>query len=293
MTHFMTKRLFFRFMMMVTLLVVLFTVSRCAAEIVVPSISTDFVYKADILSIDNFHDESRGKFLGEQLSKTIFSYTLAGKTGGVYLLNNIFDVKTLSGKPIFNTTRIYAVDRAGRHVPGHGDKDRTGYLFGPRNLKSEQPFTYWHINYDEPARMKFKSQETINDLVVYRYEADYHADQTSDLAHLPGVGVEHGINLDINLKLWIEPMTGRMIKYEDSATAYYYNLTTNERIHPWNQFSNRLTASSIAEQVDIAKTAKHKILMIRWGVPAVLVFVGLIAAHFVNRRTYLKKGRKA
>jgi hypothetical protein len=232
---------------------------------------SDFSYEAEIFSVDNFYDETAGDFGGDQISVTQFSYNAAGKRDGVLEIQNVFDVRTPSGDPIFAVERVYGVNLAtGKHVPGYGDKDREGYVFAPKNLKEGQPFSYWHINYDGPAKMSFVGKESILGLVVYRYESRYEdvdIDQTAELGFLPGVGQSRGVNLDPYLRLWVEPKTGRMVKYEDDTTAYYYDLATKQRIHPWNKFNNRYTQSSIAEQVRLAKKDMQRQTIARMAVP--------------------------
>lgn len=248
---------------------------------------SDFSYKADIFSLDNFYDEERQSFQGEQISYTKFSYDTVRVEDGILIVKNIFDVRTPSANPIFGVERSYGIDpRTGAHVPGYGDKDRQGYLFAPRNL-NKQPYTYWHINYDSPAHLVFKGEEELFGLIVYRYETYYHADQTANLGHLPGVPEERGVNLDINLHVWVEPETGRLIKYEDNTIAYYYNITTGERIHPWNKFNNVYRDSSVVEQVTIAKAEKQNIFLIERATP--LVFLIASGGFFMISRKARRK----
>jgi hypothetical protein len=254
-------------------------------------ISPDFSYEAEIFSVDNFYDETISDFGGDQISVTRFSYNTIGQRNGVLEIQNVFDVRTPSGDPIFAVERVYGVDpRTGEHVSGHGDKDRQGYLFAPKNLKEGQPFAYWHINYDGPAEMVFVGKESILGLVVYRYESRYEGvniDQTDNLTFLPGVGQSRGVNLDPYLRVWVEPKTGHMIKYEDDTIAYYYDLSTKQRIHPWNKFNNRYTQSSIAEQVRLAKKDIQHQIIVRTIVPisfGALFLVALFGALLLRAK---------
>src|SRR5688572_15802573 len=213
-----------------------------------PIIPDDFSYSANILSYDNLFDERKNDFTGEILSKTKYSYRVEKKEGNVLTIRNIFNVE-----------RLYGIDqRTGKHVQGYGDKDRDGYLFAPKDAGKE--FTYWHINYDTPAHMKLVGQEVIEGLHVNRYECNYHADQTKNLTFLPGVPENRGIDLDINLQLWLEPTTGFLVKYEDNTTAWYYDMHTKKRLHPWNRFHNTFEETSISRQVQTALLARETIL---------------------------------
>ncbi len=220
----------------------------------------DFSYEADVVSLDNFYDEAKQQYSGEKRSVTKFSYEVTGIKDGMLAVKNVFDVRKITGEKIFAVERLYGIDpKTGQHVAGYGDRERDGYLFAPKNLIKGEPFTYWHINYDGPAHMTFVREENLLGLQVYRYETDYKGvriDQTKNLTNLPGVGVTRGIELEPRLQIWVEPVTGRMVKYEDNTVAYYYDLKTGARQNPWNHFSNKYTSESVIEQVGIAKKEK-------------------------------------
>lgn len=245
-------------------------------------IPDDFTYKASVFSIDNFYDETLQNFTGDTVSNTIFGYGVVGKKDRILLIRNYFSVRKFSGDKIIEMQRWYGIDQKnGKHVLGYGDRDREGYLFAPRHLQLGQGFTYWHINYNTPAEMEFQDVEFIKGLTVYRYATYYHADQTEDLNHLPKVPETRGVNLDINLKLWIEPVTGRMIKYEDETIAYYYNISTGERLYLWNKFHNQFNEISIDEQVKTATWEKRKLWVIEKVIPIVFGITALVLLGYL------------
>ena len=238
----------------------------------------DFQFRGDVFSLDNLYDEHRQLFIGSNISSTAFSYQVVSSQGNILLVRNVFDVRQMTGEEIFSTERLYAINaRTGGHVLGHGDRDRTGYLFAPRRA-GRRDYVYWHVSYDAPAHMEFRERERIEGLVVHHFAAGYTADQTKELNGLPGVPDARGIITVVNLDLWVEPISGMMVKYEDSAVAYYYDMATGERLHPWNSFSNRFTKSSIAERVTEARGAKWRILVLDRVVPGIVLGVGLVLA---------------
>lgn len=254
-------------------------VVRYVIEPNMPHLSTDFSYKADIYSLDNFYDSGEKRFSGAQPSKTFYSYEAIARRGEVIEIKNTFDVSSFTGKPIISLERIYGIDQKTlTHVPGYGDRDRDGYLFAPHGLKEGQGFRYWHINYDVPVDLKYAAKEDINGLSVYRYHADLTADQTKDLAHLPEVPEKYGVNLDASLYVWVEPQTGHLVKYEDHSTAYFYDPATGQRVMPWNQFNNKFTESSIANQVESARQHILKDNLLTVVLPVMLVVIGLFLA---------------
>lgn len=243
---------------------------------ILKKIPSHFSYSADILSLDNFYNEKLKKYEGEHISKTNFQYETINKKADYLTIKNSFSVSKLSDFPIFSASRLYYINPyTGQHVSGIDNTFRTGYLFAPRYV-NKKGFTYWHVNYDAPAQLKFADVETIDGLRVYHYIAQYQADQTKDLGNLPGVPTQRGIKTDIFLQLWIEPVSGWLIKYQDNTLANFYDRTTGKMIAPWNQFSNRYTHNSIHDQVNIATQLKYKILFIDFVIPIVLFFISII-----------------
>lgn len=258
------------------------------------TIGDDFRYDARIISINNFYDEDLHDFAGDILSKTRFACEVVERQDDHAIIKNVFDVRTPSGKPIHSVERLYGIDpHTGAHIPGFGDKDRTGFLFAPARVGVDD-FTYWHVNYDTLAHMRFAAKEDILGLRVHRFECRFIADQTADLGHLPGVPEERGVELDVLLELWIEPRTGHLIKYEDHATAWYYDMRTKERIHPWNRFQNTFENVSVAETVERTVLHLRNQRLYRAYLPAGLVGLAIILLLFGYRpgkrgpaRTYL------
>lgn len=244
----------------------------------------DFSYKADISSVDNFYDETINAYLGEEYSVTTYSYKTNRSINGVLDIEHVFDVRTQAGMPIFSVEREYGIDRFSReHVLGFGDREREGYLFAPPHLDESKNFTYWHINYDAPGEMEFVAVEELFGLEVLKYHTSYEGqwiDQTENLSYLPGVPDERGIVLEPELSIWVEPVSGRLVKYEDETIAYYYDQETKEKIAPWNKFSNSFTEQSIRVQALFAQDAKTKILFYTWYVPCILFFALLTLIVF-------------
>lgn len=241
----------------------------------------DFFFTADIVSTNDFYDEENKEFSGEQYFKTEYQYKAVSSDRDSLVVKNIFIDRTRDKQPFFSIDRLYGIDRkTGAHTPEFGDKKREGYLFAPRHLSKEESFTYWSINYDVGAVMKFVGEETVYGLRVFRYETYYkntRIDETAYLGFLPGVGTERGIELEPHLELWVEPVTGRLIKYKDTATAYYYNLQTRERLHPWDRFSNTFQEESIERNVESALWEKMQSLIIEIYIPLFLLVIALFS----------------
>ena len=237
--------------------------------------STDFNYKADLISRDNFYDKEKNTFTGEILTDSSLNYEIVDQKNNILIIKNSFDVKKPNGDKVISINRLYGIDQKnGKHISKYGDKNRNGYLFSPNNLEKED-FNYWHVNYDNPINMKFMSEEEISGLKVYRYESEFQADQTKDLTNLPNVGKSLGIVLDVSLITWVEPYSGHLVKYEDNAIAYYYNLKTKQKLYPWNKFRNTFTFDSTVKHIREAQQEKEDIIIEEKIIPIILIIISL------------------
>lgn len=254
----------------------------------------DFSFSSDIVSIDNFYDAERDQYTGEVYTKTKYDYRTESFDEDTLSLRHSFEVQSLDEKLIFEVSRLYGIDRfSGAHVPVGADKVREGYLFAPSDLREGDSFTYWHVNYDAPARMVFAGKERIFDLDTYIYTSNYDdvvIDQTENLQHLPGVGISRGVQLEPNLTIWVEPVTGQLVKYKDKTTAYFYDLETGEYMHPWNTFSNSFSNESIQNRVNEVRLEKTEHLFVHTYIPLVLwAGVFFLIARGLNVITFFRQ----
>ncbi len=252
------------------------------------SLPDDFSYEVDLLSIDNFFNEERNSYDGEQISRSEFLYETVDVREDSLLINNSFEVFTLAGEKIISLSRILGVDKkTGEYVSDLGDKAREGSLFAPIGHKPGESFTYWHVNYDVPFEMNFVAQEEIDGLIVNKYETErdkYVVDQTDFLTNLPGVPEERGVEVVPYFQIWIEPVSGYMVQFEDKAEAYYYDIESGDRLNPWNSFSNEFTESSTENKVEEAVLLKWKYYVIDYIVPF-FVFTLALALILLHLKT--------
>lgn len=95
--------------------------------------------------------------------------------------------------------------------------------------------------------------------------------------HLPGVPEDRGVKLGNIVTLWIEPISGYVVKMEDRSEEYFYfDIKTGKTIAPYNQFLNTYSEQSVREHVNAAFIARNMVIIIQYVVPiflfSVLVF---------------------
>lgn len=256
-------------------------------------VPADFRYSAKLVAHDDHFDEALGTFGGSTKSNARLTLERLPSDGPEANVREVFSLlSNQTGLPTLSIERRYAIDPATwAHVDSpRADHPREGFLFAPPGVARGEGFTYWHPNYDSPARMSFVGEERLLGLTVYRYRASFDGkiDQTETLAHhVPGVGETRGVELEPRLEAWFEPRTGRLIKYEDQTEAYFYDLETGERLSPWNRFENRFAATSVAEQVELAEAQIAREFLAEVAVPAALAAAAAVAfalAFLLRRR---------
>lgn len=249
----------------------------------ITELPADYRLSLDVDSYDNFYDLELQAYLGEQRSASQFGYEAIAGNSEELQVRNYFNVNTLSGEPIFSVDRIYRIDsHTGKHVGEVDGVTREGYLFAPRmrglltQEEDKAPFTYWHVNYNVPILMEYRYSEVIYGQLVYKYESVFTADQTEELTgQLPGVGEDKGIVLDVRMQLWVEPYTGKILRYQDNAEAFYYDLESGKRLYPWNRFQNSISTASVAEYAKEVAVLRRIYFIFEIVIPALFVLVGV------------------
>lgn len=285
------KRLLRRVVIITSLAIASFLGLYIWPTFVVPEllrIPKDFAYTADLISIDNLYDESTGQFSGERYSNSSFSYKILSYEGNIVEVQNTFEVESFEGKKIFASKPIYGIDaKTWMHIKGQGDKDREGYLFAPRGLKKDQTFKFWYVSTSVGADMKFVSEEDLYGLKVYKYEKTNldPVDQSEFFSYMNGIPEKKGIMLANRLYVWIEPVSGYVVKQEEFSDDYYFfDRQTGKRLNPYNKYSNIYSEKSIIEHVDKARSSKYKVLAITYGIPLLvflIIFLPIILSYSV------------
>jgi putative tryptophan/tyrosine transport system substrate-binding protein len=260
----------------------------------ITKIPKDFYYKAEVISLDNFYDAEKGDFLGESRGVTTFTFETEKTSSEISSIRSVYDARTVDGDLIVTFDELYNIDRkTGKYIFEEGVNQGDVFLFAPKGLEKGESYEYLPINYGYPTTMSFVQEDVLFGLNVYEYESrfpDLTVDHTDFLTHVPGVGVDRGVVLDPYLRIWIEPVTGMLVNYEDGATSYYYDLSTGEKINPRNKFSNKIERSSVKERVVEVKGQKTMFTLVRIVIPlSVLLFVMLFYLGFHYKRRKLSK----
>lgn len=241
----------------------------------------DYFFTANVVTSDNFYDNESEEFEGEIYSKTNYVYKTISVENNQAVVWGLSNTRTLDNEPITSIERYYSIDRlTNSHLSGLGDRDRDGYLFAPRNLDKNQSFIFWNLQYDIPETMNYVDTENIDGLNVYHYRSESNTAKTDQRVELELEEEEVlvlGIEIETNTELWIEPVTGSLIKYKDYTNSYTYDLETEERISAWSISTNTFDEDSIAKIVHDARFEKTKHMTVLFYIPILLLLIGLLS----------------
>lgn len=101
--------------------------------------------------------------------------------------------------------------------------------------------------------------------------------------HLPDVPEKRGVKLNNGVNLWIEPVSGYVVKMEDYSREYYfYDIKTGQKLAPYNQFLNTYSEQSVREHVKRASDEKNKFIIVQKVIPSVLILILIFIVIFYN-----------
>lgn len=237
-------------------------------------IARDFNYSADIISSEEIYNENTESYEPETNFDAKLKYKTIAKEDGVLLMNATYEKLDKLGNIVSSISKQYGIDpKTGAHVTGYSDKDREGYLFAPNQLK-ESDYQYWHIDCDMPINMHFLGKEEVSGLTIYHYSA-----------HDMMKHQEDGHVVDINLNLWVEPMSNKLIKYSDKEIVYNYNFDSDTRLNPIKRTNDEFTLDFISKQIKLVQTEDIRIYLSKTVTPILLciLFALAIQAALENR----------
>lgn len=252
-----------------------------------PYIPANFSYSADMVGTDSYYDLANQRFSGERYSKVQLSYVSTGENKNVASIQNVLRAVTIAGDPVAVISQQRSIQRSSGQSLVQADPTRPEYLFAPRNLQKGQSFTFRHVTYDAPAVMNYSGQEELFGLTVYHYETQYETvgrlEQKNATGTLPpGQGMEY----EPRLQIWVEPVSGWLVKLSDDTTTYTYDKSTGKRLQVFNHFVSQFTDESVKQHVAYAKSLKRQQVFAHQTGPVLLIMAVFIVALVVALRHF-------
>lgn len=181
------------------------------------------------------------------------------------------------GSPSFETSSLYAVDRRTRiNLPGLGVVSRTGQFLFPLHVKRTS-YTYWDPIYIGLRTALFDHEEEMDGLLVYVFQfTAENMDETAGFSYLPDVPERYLALTNGEGTLWIEPVSGIVVDYEDQGKSSFVDKATMSHVAEFSRWDERYTPETRLAQLGLARTTRLRILIMETWLPAGLVLAGLV-----------------
>lgn len=214
-------------------------------------------------------------------------------TGPVSIIQNDLYWYTTAGELIFQSQGLYGVDRSTRmNLAGYGNTSRSGQFLFPPNIKQES-FTLWDAMFIGPRQVEFEEIEMLDGLKLYKFHFyGKDMDETAGYASLPDVPEHYRVQTNGVGTLWIEPLTGVLVNYEESGVSQYVDPVTDETVADLFIWRDTFTPETRNSQTALARRDRVRIQALKTWLPGVPLATGLawlLIGIFVIIRNSQKK----
>jgi hypothetical protein len=145
----------------------------------------------------------------------------------------------------------------------------------------KKSYQFFDVTAKKAYPMNYKGSETIQGLTVYRFEQPIAPVQTAttevpgDLIGEPGATAQAARFYSNTRTVWIEPLTGIIIKGEEKQHQVFRNSAGEDKV-TLIDVTLTFNAKTQTQQADLAKDGRSKAALVGLWAPLLLGLVGLI-----------------
>lgn len=148
------------------------------------------------------------------------------------------------------------------------------YFLFPTNVEKEA-YNIRNTSYQGiPA--EFQGEEVVSDLTTYVFA--YSQDLVNEAAYVGTVTLEEGqtiICYDFELRYWVEPKTGEVVKYREWCPGdYVVDAATGQKLYGLQRWSGETTGDDLILRVDKVKDAIGRYNLYQLYLPILLLVAG-------------------
>lgn len=243
----------------------------------------DFSLKIEFNSYGKEYDANM-KIISENLAKVFLDVRVKSFQDDFVVLDSIFDARTLSGETIYKNERQYkAYIETGKSVTHDHQQDI--WIVFPKHMEKKSYTSPYFVRVD-PVKFEFLGENRMMGLTVYHYRGSSTVDATKLFSFEKGVPEERGVINSVQADLWIEPVSGHIVKLIDSGENNYKDPNTNRILFKRNTYENTFSDDTISRHVQIAQDKKESIYIFEIIVPLLLTAIALamLIAVLINTR---------
>jgi hypothetical protein len=279
-SQFSTRRIAFT----VILLAVAALFMRFALASLMSDLPADYTNETFFDAESRFRDSPDGSWQTISLIARRMDQTLVN-TGSLSVIQGDMHWFSDDGQVIFENTGLYGVDRRTRlNVPAYGDTRRNGsFLFPPHIGRAD--FTFWDPMFIGLRTAVFERSETLDGLSLYVFHfSGTGMDETEGYSYLHDVPELYRTLTDGEGTLWIEPVSGILVDYEEQGISYFVDASSGTRMANFYEWSDRFTPKTKASQMKMARAWRLRILALEIAAPGGLALISLFFALVFYRR---------
>lgn len=271
------QRLFWIHVLISLGLVTLAVLLHFTLDSLLTPLSSTYASETMYAAEDSFRESPDGVWQSSTLSIRRVDQTLTS-SGAISIIQGGLHVNSASGEVIFENFGMYGVDRRTRqNLPGYGDVERTSQFLFPLHVQYAT-YEYWDPMFIGSRTATFDHTENLNGLKVYVFHfTGTGMDETDGYSDMRDVPERYDAHTDGQGLLWVEPVSGTVVDYEEQGVSYFVDTTSGERMADFHEWKSRYTPETRAAQLALARAAHTKHLALELWLPGGLLLVSLLS----------------
>jgi len=254
-------------------------------------IPVNWEWRSDFIGVNAYADPKTGMMPNGDITGTYthaITITPNSRRFGSLELQDRFRIKdVLTG----TTTWEYNVSaQVATRTGAHTRKEYEGdYFLFPRNVEKK---TYkLRLSYLKGIPVTFQREEDVKGLATYLFAYRGRGEYTeayAGTAEYPGTKVQPGqeikcANDQLVFKVWVEPVTGEMIKIEENCNSndYIYDIASGKQLAAVDRWAGETAGDDVINRVDTVTKERAKLLRITRDIPVGLLAAGLLCFGLV------------
>ncbi|MBT5740199.1 DUF3068 domain-containing protein [Candidatus Woesearchaeota archaeon] len=238
-------------------------------------IPADYTLNGFLLHRENNRFEIDSEWTGETIANTFVDEDLIGLNNDAAVIKKSFRVEVLGEGVVYETSNELNVDRKSKKVISEDESEDVFYLF-PKNVE-KKPYKWWSYGYSEHHQFEFKNVEIVKGLETYHFNVENKiTDDSEGYEFLELVPEKYKTLTIFSMNVWVEPVSGTVVNYQDKGTSYYADKETGEKVWDISQWGNEYNRDLIERKVEEAIKQKKQINLYKKIIPSILGTIAVI-----------------
>jgi len=171
-------------------------------------------------------------------------------------VKSLYEKLSEEGETLWDYRFIFGINIQTREILSGSlaPKDKTAFFIAPKSAPKDSFFAFFpgHFTLFD---FDFIGERKVNGVLTHHYESQVTIEHNENLSNPPlAAKGTYGASTDLAIRLWVEPETGVITKYEDEAESFYTDLLSGEKIQSYSEWGDAFDAQTIAAQISKVST---------------------------------------